>query len=621
MQGAGREKSSLPEREDKEDFRKAGYDCVNSINGKIWRNFWKVFMAALGLSLFIGTDSYALVQCDFEPVTEIPDGEDADDYIALTAESVEYEIQKGNTLWAISEEFLGDGARYGVIFEENRELIADADYIFPGDVISIPSRLYIPKDAYDRGGLRYEGAVHIASPDMVEKDMFLVTDIYDLTSINYESTGIIMFSLPVTNRMGENALTENWEAFVKEVKRCSETCGGRVSNLVFEKYEMEEACDLCGYSFDFDTGEKVVKFAAFYRLGAQNMAEVIGVWDPEKGWDWLKSTTLTDVTRYIAASFEDFGGKIGMGYTKTTENIGAGDWNYPELHNLFTAAMKKFIVYADRPESNMPGDFEIEWEDERIEQVVRNALTELWQLTEEEKREFDSRPVMASDVAVITDIACRKNPPYFWSDDEDNIPEIHLVLNGYSEIIEPDSEDEFISCEDLKHFRGAQSLELKVCDLEDYSFIANMSKLRSLTIDAGKAVDNIDFIGELTELRTLELVEYHSYDSADYGYENENGQTAFYGIKDISCLENCPHLAYLLLEMPEIKDYSFLQYCPEICTLILYPEICTKEEEDCVYVHNDGYSHGDKMPVLPDLELLSNARFIDLYGQSYRWEP
>lgn len=598
---------------------------MNGTKYGILRNSWKVIMPVFGLSLLPGTDSYAYgtygVQYDFMPVEEIPDGKDADDYIALSAESVEYEIQKGDTLWEIAEEYLGSGERYIEIFEENRDMIADADYIYPGDVISISAHLYIPKDEYDRGGLRYEGAIHIASPNIVEKDMFLVTDIHDMTSFSYESSGIIMFSLPVTNRMGENALTENWDEFVREVKRCSETCGGRVSNLVFEKYEMEGACDLCGYSFDFDTGEKVVKFAAFYRLGAQNMAEVIGVWDPATGWDFLESTTLTDVTRYIAASFEDFGGKIGMGYTKDTENIGACDWNYPELHNLFTAAMKNFIAYAERPQVNMPGDYEIEWEDERIEQVVRNALTVLWSLTEEEKEEFDNRPVMASDVAVITDITCRKYPPYFWSaGDEKNTPELYLTLNGYSETIALASEDEFISCEDLKHFRGAQSLELKVCDLADYSFIANMTKLRSLRIDAGKAVDNVDFLGELTELRTLNLGEYYGFDSTDYGYEDENGQIAFGGITDISCLKNCPHLGYLFLKMPNVQDYSFLQYCPEICTIALYPEICM--EEGCTETHYDGYEHGEEkaLPVLPDLEWLPNARFIDLYGQSYRWE-
>ena len=36
-----------------------------------------------------------------------------------------------------------------------------------------------------------------------------------------------------------------------------------------------------------------------------------------------------------------------------------------------------------------------------FEQAVRNMLTELWHLDEEEKAAFLDRPVMASDMAVI----------------------------------------------------------------------------------------------------------------------------------------------------------------------------------------------------------------------------
>lgn len=49
-----------------------------------------------------------------------------------------YEIQKGDTLWAISQKFLGNGARYKEIFEANKEVIKDADLIYPGQKIRIP---------------------------------------------------------------------------------------------------------------------------------------------------------------------------------------------------------------------------------------------------------------------------------------------------------------------------------------------------------------------------------------------------------------------------------------------------------------------------------------------------
>ncbi len=49
-----------------------------------------------------------------------------------------YEIQKGDTLWKIAKQHLGDGNRYPEIFEANREVIKDPDLIYPGQMIRIP---------------------------------------------------------------------------------------------------------------------------------------------------------------------------------------------------------------------------------------------------------------------------------------------------------------------------------------------------------------------------------------------------------------------------------------------------------------------------------------------------
>ncbi|MBX2868936.1 MAG: peptidoglycan-binding protein LysM [Acidiferrobacterales bacterium] len=49
-----------------------------------------------------------------------------------------YEIQKGDTLWAISSKYLGNGARYTEIVDANLEVIKNADLIYPGQKIRIP---------------------------------------------------------------------------------------------------------------------------------------------------------------------------------------------------------------------------------------------------------------------------------------------------------------------------------------------------------------------------------------------------------------------------------------------------------------------------------------------------
>ena len=54
-----------------------------------------------------------------------------------------YVIQKGDTLWAIAEKTYGNGAKYTAIVEANKEVIKDADKIFPGQKIRLPKALFL----------------------------------------------------------------------------------------------------------------------------------------------------------------------------------------------------------------------------------------------------------------------------------------------------------------------------------------------------------------------------------------------------------------------------------------------------------------------------------------------
>jgi nucleoid-associated protein YgaU len=47
-------------------------------------------------------------------------------------------IKSGDTLSAIAKQFYGDPNKYPKIFEANREVIKDANLIFPGQKIRIP---------------------------------------------------------------------------------------------------------------------------------------------------------------------------------------------------------------------------------------------------------------------------------------------------------------------------------------------------------------------------------------------------------------------------------------------------------------------------------------------------
>ncbi len=49
-----------------------------------------------------------------------------------------YEIQSGDTLSAIAKKYYGNASDYPRIFEANREVIKDANLIYPGQKIRIP---------------------------------------------------------------------------------------------------------------------------------------------------------------------------------------------------------------------------------------------------------------------------------------------------------------------------------------------------------------------------------------------------------------------------------------------------------------------------------------------------
>jgi nucleoid-associated protein YgaU len=49
-------------------------------------------------------------------------------------------VSRGDSLWRISRITYGDGTRYAVVYQANREKIRDPNRIYPGQIIVIPSK-------------------------------------------------------------------------------------------------------------------------------------------------------------------------------------------------------------------------------------------------------------------------------------------------------------------------------------------------------------------------------------------------------------------------------------------------------------------------------------------------
>lgn len=423
--------------------------------------------------------------------------------------------------------------------------------------------VYLLKDKQDIQDMKDKGGAYVAHPEAA--NVYRLSG--DMGYISGDKTYIDVRTNLTVNKMGENALTQDWENFVSEVTRCSELCKGRAYNLNFEKYHLEGGSDLYGYTFDFDAYDKIYEAAVFIRLEKVNMLEAIGI--REKA----DNDILKDVTRYIGASFIDFGGDVFDGYCRMSDNAGADEWDYPELHNMFSTLMDMFYTYAERPDENFPNDHAVSFTEPQLEHIIRSALEELWQLDEGERAAFESRPLMMSDLAVITDLECVRTK---------DVPSVLRVrINQYEQEIEM---TERISYEDLANLSGLKKLEMNVFDLTDFRFVGELTSLRELILSTWYEVDNVDFLGNLEALRTLALLS--SNPAADYP-----GPAGFSNITDLSALGNCRHLAYLYLITPSVTDFSFLENTPEIYTIVL------QGEEGAV----------------PDRELLPNAMYINFY--------
>lgn len=72
-----------------------------------------------------------------------------------------YAVKKGDSLWKISKEMLGDGARYNEIFQANRDKIKNPNLIYVGQELVIPDGKAAPEAPQQETNIPQEEATNI----------------------------------------------------------------------------------------------------------------------------------------------------------------------------------------------------------------------------------------------------------------------------------------------------------------------------------------------------------------------------------------------------------------------------------------------------------------------------
>lgn len=596
------------------------------------------FLAAVILGLFLcpmQTAAYFGEDEDYLLRTEKPTERGESPYHLLEFVSGDedgYTVQAGDTLWGIARKYYGSGTAYQKLWEDNADRIGAPETLRIGTRLDIEKRLYVNVGMQDyiRDYVMHERT--ISGPEAWK---------WEVDGYPYQIFSLMSYR----SDLEEKDPFRNWEVFQKEVTDCAgRLCGDRVSDLSFERYHVTDVCDFCYYQFVFDGdyGKYLIMAAFVYTGGIEEE-----VFTNLNGWgeiipmshQYMKNEVFTvcDLERCSEAKLEEAKGKTFYMAARTVDSlvylpkmadyVGTDDWNYPELHNPFTQAMHSFCdeplarvgIVSDVQDSDGgqretnerndledAGNQEIPWQDPVLEQLVKDQLAKLWQLTDEERAAFEKRQMTEEDLAGVESLCLYENR------DEKTVL---LQLNGYEKLrttalLEAEKSsvlDQTVltTLDDLAYFADLRRLDiyLRGSDITDFSELGKLTGLRELSLDIEKSqkrIENKDlaFLEGLTNLRLLYL--YGWDHNGDHVWDIEKTYS-LENITDLSVLGNCRRLAYLKLMTGNVKNYDFLGELLEL-----------------YYIDLDGQD--DMLNLQPDTSLMPNACFIEYYGEQIRFD-
>lgn len=117
-------KVSLESYDIKEDS-KQGFDVTVSVKLKQYREF--------------GTKTCNITFAGTKPKATVQTARPASSSSPAPTQNQTYTVKKGDCLWNIAKKFYGNGAKYTTIFNANKDKIKNANLIYVGQVLTIPT--------------------------------------------------------------------------------------------------------------------------------------------------------------------------------------------------------------------------------------------------------------------------------------------------------------------------------------------------------------------------------------------------------------------------------------------------------------------------------------------------
>ncbi len=325
-------------------------------------------------------DRYVISEVDsWELFTAIPDfpGTDEDDYIHLhmgPKQDTAYEVQPGDTLWKIAENFYGDGMYYDKLIcpEDLTGGFADSDLLYPGEKIQVPGLDYYLLCANDEEGFDWAFCQDASGEKCPTRYFMAKPEDWYYGNMNFVANWGLDVLWPKNKEAGQAAaagdirilyyldgnpegdfLADEWESAKEKIAESAGIyCGQGIENLHFYRYGLDNGESLYGYSFrlypdqcpyesklrEDETAQVFLQAgplncAVFWRMREGLVAEFIGIEPAAADMDVLART------RYLAARVVDGPAIEKTDYTGE-EFYGREDWAYTKLHNPFAVALE-----------------------------------------------------------------------------------------------------------------------------------------------------------------------------------------------------------------------------------------------------------------------------------------
>lgn len=250
--------------------------------------------------------------------------------IRLLEDSTVYEVRPGDCLWSIAEELWGDGSLYGDIVMSNREIISDADMIYPGTQLEIGNSITIPiQNPHGKVNMwSYEFYMPYGNTTGVME--------FGENGANFCLSGDGRIACLVQDKTQELVRTvSDWEACQRRIEAyIRKNYKDRIDTLSFAHYQSEKGEDIylysCRYRMDLRAyGYDEVLYAymcAGTKLTEHIQAEFIG-FDMEEG--------IRDSVLYVTAGFEEL--EVGAYESVNSSNMAIWKEREWELDGMFNA--------------------------------------------------------------------------------------------------------------------------------------------------------------------------------------------------------------------------------------------------------------------------------------------